>query len=220
MCWNAASYRVTTLARYQKYVAYKEHNGVQAMQYFHLCRKREDCEIMHTNTCYRMMFVWNNNTPFVLIVCKPNAFTDRDLRVCLKRRPFYLTVLWLCLFGDKQSCPWDRNHADVFSFFHKLPLYLSVPCLCGGSESRLWAGAFHGLAVSLLFVYSDADWKGFAIICRHITRVDGTVHSRGIEVWCTDATHTGYHHFKASYLFLPGVPFKETSGKAIRTGRL
>lgn len=91
------------------------------MQYFHLCRKREDCEIMHTNTCNRRMFVWNNNTPFVLIVCKPNAFTDRDLRVCLKRCLFYLTVIWLCLFGDKQSCPWDRNHADVFFFFHELP---------------------------------------------------------------------------------------------------
>lgn len=83
-----------------------------------------------------------------------------------------LSVIWLCLFGDKQLCPWERNLADLYL---SLPLFVhACVCLCGRFRKLITRRAFHRLVLSPLFVHVE---KGLSIICRHITSVDVIVNS-------------------------------------------
>ena len=67
-----------------------------------------------------------------------------------------------------------------FSLFYCVCVCLYV-CVCfplWQIWKQITSRVFHPLVVSLLFVCSDADWKGFTVICRHITSVDGIVNNK------------------------------------------
>lgn len=91
-----------------------------------------------------------------------------------------------CLFGDRQLCPWERSRADLFSellltFQSRFFFFL---CVC---VRQIYKQIVSWVFSSVLprFVYSDADWKGFTIICRHTASVDGIVNRKDLafNVW-------------------------------------